>query len=438
MFGEALNLAVHGDREQPLPLHADSQVEAFFEVEVKLLSGANLVAMDITNTSDPYCRVYVKGDALYRKREKSSVRFSTLSPQWQESLKIWPVEMAAAQREKGLTLVVEVWDHDTTSGDDFMGRVEVPFEELRVNGTTECYSRPLRPKEEERKKRRRQRRQSRKEKKEKKERDLRASGDDTDEGNDYENANENDDDDDDGDGGGGGRNEGVALELLAGHIGTISFEVTLNEKTVLTAAEDFGIPRHAFQSCLCMLSEPGGLFLDVKSTYSKAKHLAQFCTTLAGLGICVKSVCSFSPSQLRLPPAEGGLPSRVQTVRFFHGLSGLENACDNGHIRRHACVFFNGASFLVDPTKSESEGGALAKARLGSLDTMYATHTRMLVPSSHSSPLHTRLSLSLAPHSIYDVHLQANDRRNHQMMKKMQKKPDKRTSLPFASLPSVI
>ena len=82
MFGEALNMAVNGDREQPLPFHPDSQVEAFYEVEGKLISGTNLVAMDITNTSDPYCRVFVKGDALYRKKDKSQVRFSTLNPQW--------------------------------------------------------------------------------------------------------------------------------------------------------------------------------------------------------------------------------------------------------------------------------------------------------------------------------------------------------------------
>ena len=341
MFGEAINMAVNGSKEVPLALHADSTIEVLYELEVNLLSGADLVAMDITNTSDPYCKVYVKGDALYRRKEKSSVRFSTLNPQWRERLKVWPVDPKVDQGN--LTLVIEVWDHDTTSGDDYMGQVEVPFSDLTLNGTTECYKYELVAKTEE-------------------ERSLSSSMDAP-----SSSRKKRSD----------GANRESRLELGAKNIGVISFECTLQEKTVLTAAEEFGIPRHAFQSCMCMLSEPGGIFLDVKSAYSKPKHLSLFCTTLAGLGICVKAVCSFQPSQLRLPHHEG-VPSPVEVVRFFHGLSGLENACDKGQIRPDEWVLFNGASFLVDPTKSESEGGSLAMAKVGSLDTMYVNRYQAL------------------------------------------------------------
>ncbi|QDZ22819.1 C2 domain-containing protein [Chloropicon primus] len=316
-FGEAINLAVNGNKQQPLPFHPSSKVQVFYELEVKLISGKDLVAMDITNTSDPYCTVYVKGDALYRKKEKSSVKSSTLNPKWNELLKVWPVD---AESDAELTLVIEVWDHDTTSGDDFMGKVEVKLNDLNLNEDHEYVSVPLQA--------------------------------------DAEKGTEN-------------------LDLNAENIGTLTFACRLLEKSVLEAAEDFEIPRHAFQSCLCMLSEPGGLFLDVKSAYSKAKHLSLFSTTLAGLGICVKSICSFSPAQLKLPKHEG-VPSPLQTVRFFHGLSGLENACDNGQIKKDTCVFFNGASFLMDPTKGDSEGGSLALAKLGTLDTMYVNRYQAL------------------------------------------------------------
>ena len=126
-FGEALNLAANGDKLTPLPLHEDATVEHFLELEVKLVSGEDLVAMDITNTSDPYCIVYVKGDALYRRKQKSAVRSSTLKPKWDELLKVWPIDPDC---DRELVLVVEVWDHDTTSGDDFMGKFEVKLSRI--------------------------------------------------------------------------------------------------------------------------------------------------------------------------------------------------------------------------------------------------------------------------------------------------------------------
>lgn len=333
-FGEALNLAANGDKLTPLPLHEDATVEHFLELEVKLVSGEDLVAMDITNTSDPYCIVYVKGDALYRRKQKSAVRSSTLKPKWDELLKVWPIDPDC---DRELVLVVEVWDHDTTSGDDFMGKFEVKLSDLNLDEASVFERVALTP-------------------------DEKLGG------------------------GGEGETPGAQAVLNAatelrnggeGAIGRITFECRLVEKTVIEAAEDLEIPRHAFQSCLCMLSEPGGLFLDVKSAYSKAKHLSLFSTTLAGLGICVKSICSFSPAQLKLPRHEG-VPSPLRTVRFFHGLSGLENACDNGQVKRNQNVFFNGASFLMDPTKGDSEGGSLALAKLGALDTMYVNRYQAL------------------------------------------------------------
>ena len=72
-------------------------------------------------------------------------------------------------------------------------------------------------------------------------------------------------------------------------------------------------------------------------------------------GNLVKSICSFSPRPAQAAQARGR-PLPLRTVRFFHGLSGLENACDNGQVKRNQNVFFNGASFLMDPTKGDSEG----------------------------------------------------------------------------------
>ena len=51
-------------------------------------------------------------------------------------------------------------------------------------------------------------------------------------------------------------------------------------------------------------------------------------------------------------------PTIAPTVLFFHGLSGLENACDAGRLRPGQFVLFNGASFLADL----SHGGLQASA----------------------------------------------------------------------------
>jgi hypothetical protein len=47
-------------------------------------------------------------------------------------------------------------------------------------------------------------------------------------------------------------------------------------------------------------------------------------------------------------PRQLEVSAALPTVLFFHGLSGLENACDSGDVPRGQSVLFNGASFLED------------------------------------------------------------------------------------------
>ncbi len=202
--------------------------------------------------------------------------------------------------------------------------------------------------------------------------------------------------------------------------GTITLALTLRRTSVLEAAERMhGIKPEVAQSCIAMLAAPGGLFLDVKSGYSEPQHLKWFASTLAGIGVNIKAVCSFVPAQIdfsalrdtqpvlraappesRLMPDQGGtardaadghdgaaaLPSaeshhhraegatrdaavaaplqqssdataapappprrlRFDSVRFFHGLNGLELACEGGNVRPGTCALFNGASLLLE------------------------------------------------------------------------------------------
>jgi hypothetical protein len=65
----------------------------------------------------------------------------------------------------------------------------------------------------------------------------------------------------------------------------------------------------------------------VKSAYSTPHDLQLFVSALRGCGLHCKAVCSFQPRQLKIPPAV------ADTVLFFHGLAGLENAADRGGIQ---------------------------------------------------------------------------------------------------------
>lgn len=74
-----------------------------------------------------------------------------------------------------------------------------------------------------------------------------------------------------------------------------------------------------------------------------------FASTLRGMGIHVKAVCSFQPRQLVIPRPI------ARTVLFFHGLAGLENACDAGNVRATAWLPRAAATLCVR--------GALARRR---------------------------------------------------------------------------
>lgn len=144
----------------------------------------------------------------------------------------------------------------------------------------------------------------------------------------------------------------------------VSVQVAFQKVHVVEAYEKvLGLPRAVGQTCVAMLSPPGGLFLDVKSAYSKPKELEMFIAQLAGLGVTVKAVCSFDPGQLVFPSRDRRSAPRPSwdTILFFHGLNCLEAACmrlapgdsqDEARLpkalKRGQAVMFNGGSFLTE------------------------------------------------------------------------------------------
>jgi hypothetical protein len=273
---------------------------------------------------------------------------------------------------------------------------------------------------------------------------------------------------------GGATLAAAAAAAAAAGTPTLCLTVRLEAVGELQAAVAAGMAPAAAQTCLAMLAEPGGLYLDVKSAYSNPRDLQVWssaclacscpscsaavcmalCPLLARIPIHVSSVwrllrpqtslapacsCLPLPARLWLPalaacclapadvrehveggghplqcgvqlPAEAaagvvqygavqygaghtvhashcaaaarfvrgysGLQLRLRplcllcvqipptiapNVLFFHGVSGLENACDAGQIAPGQCVLFNGASFLADL----SHGGLQASAGAG-------------------------------------------------------------------------
>eukprot|EP01080_Neovahlkampfia_damariscottae_P008733 gene8733-681_t len=96
-------------------------------VEIKSISGTNLVAKDINGFSDPYV-IFKTGNFTY----KSKIQKKTLNPNWAD-------EFSLFVSSKYLTYVgilqIECWDHDILKSDDFLGKCFFSLQKLKNNET---------------------------------------------------------------------------------------------------------------------------------------------------------------------------------------------------------------------------------------------------------------------------------------------------------------
>eukprot|EP00118_Oscarella_pearsei_P004563 m.19761 g.19761 ORF g.19761 m.19761 type:complete len:916 (+) comp27899_c0_seq1:156-2903(+) len=93
-------------------------------LNVVLLNGKHLPAMDDNGFSDPYCKF-----RLGHEKYKSKVISKTLNPEWKEQF-----DLHIFDGQKQL-LEIEVWDRDYGAKDDFIGRCKVDVEELDPDKT---------------------------------------------------------------------------------------------------------------------------------------------------------------------------------------------------------------------------------------------------------------------------------------------------------------
>jgi len=93
----------------------------YFRLEVHLLQGKNLIAMDRGGVSDPYVRCLHGQDKLFQSRAMPK----TVNPSWDETF-----DVHIDNPFKAITL--QVFDKDLVGSDDFMGEATVDLTEMNL------------------------------------------------------------------------------------------------------------------------------------------------------------------------------------------------------------------------------------------------------------------------------------------------------------------
>ncbi|TNM90237.1 rasGAP-activating-like protein 1 isoform X1 [Takifugu flavidus] len=110
-------------------------------VRCKVIEARDLAPRDISGTSDPFARFIFNNHSA-----ETSIIKKTRFPHWDETLEL---DLDPEELHEDGTITVEVWDWDMVGKNDFLGKVEIPFDCLHKTPHLEsCFRlQPLRNKE---------------------------------------------------------------------------------------------------------------------------------------------------------------------------------------------------------------------------------------------------------------------------------------------------